>query len=136
MTFIKPYLLRLAHCDATGMVFLPNYFYIFNALVEDWFYEALEVRYDEFLMQRRLALATVKLETVFNVASKMGETVDFWLTVTHLGRTSIRFTMGVDHENQARVRMQRIAVLISQVDQHPVPWPQDLHEKIIEFTRG
>ncbi len=136
MTFIKPYLIRLAHCDATGMVFLPNYFYIFNALVEDWFYEALEVRYDEYLMQRRLALATVKLETVFSAASKMGETVDFWLTVTHLGRTSIRFTMGVDQENTARVRMQRIAVLISQSDRRPVDWPQELREKITEFTRG
>lgn len=136
MTFIKPYLIRLAHCDATGMVFLPNYFYIFNALVEDWFYEALEVRYDEYLMQRRLALSTVKLETVFSAASKMGETVDFWLTVTHLGRTSIRFTMGVDHENNARVRMQRIAVLTSQSDRRPVDWPQELREKITEFTRG
>ena len=37
MTFTKPYLIRLAHCDATGIVFLPNYFYVFNALVEDWF---------------------------------------------------------------------------------------------------
>ncbi len=136
MTFIKPYLIRLAHCDPTGMVFLPNYFYIFNALVEDWFYEALEVRYDEYLMQRHLALATVKLETVFSAPSKMGETVDFWLTVTHLGRTSVRFTMGVDHEGNARVRMQRIAVQTSQADRRPVPWPQELREKINEFMLG
>lgn len=136
MTFIKPYLIRLAHCDATGMVFLPNYFYIFNALVEDWFYEALEVRYDDFLMKRRLSLATVKLETVFSVPSKMGDTVDFWLTVTHLGRTSIRFTLGIDKDGESRMRMQRIAVLISQVNLRPVDWPSEMREKIIEFTRG
>jgi 4-hydroxybenzoyl-CoA thioesterase len=136
MTFIKPYLIRLAHCDATGMVFLPNYYYIFNALVEDWFYEALEIRYDQFLMQHRLSLATVKLETVFSAPSRMGDTVDFWLTVTHLGRTSIRFTMGVDKDGDARVRMQRIAVLVSQTDQRPMVWPNELREKIVEFTRG
>ena len=136
MTFIKPYLIRLAHCDATGMVFLPNYFYIFNALVEDWFYEALEVRYDEFLMQRKVSLATVKLETVFNAPSKMGDTVDFWLTVTHLGRTSIRFTLGIDKDGEPRMRMQRIAVLISQTNYRPMPWPEELREKILEFTRG
>jgi 4-hydroxybenzoyl-CoA thioesterase len=136
MTFIKPYLIRLAHCDATGMVFLPNYFYIFNALVEDWFYEALELRYDEYLMQRKLALATVKLETVFSAVSKMGDTVDFWLTVTHLGRTSIRFTMGVDKDGDARVRLHRVAVLVSQNNHRPVPWPEDVREKIVEFTRG
>jgi len=136
MTFIKPYLIRLAHCDATGMVFLPNYFYIFNALVEDWFYEALEVRYDEYLMLRRLSLTTVKLESVFSAPTKMGETVDFWLTVTHLGRTSLRFSMGIDHEGEARVRMNRIAVLVSQADRRPVSWPSELYEKIVEFTRG
>jgi 4-hydroxybenzoyl-CoA thioesterase len=136
MTFIKPYLIRLAHCDATGMVFLPNYYYIFNALVEDWFYEALEIRYDQFLMQHRLSLATVKLETVFSAPSRMGDTVDFWLTVTHLGRTSIRFTMGVDKDGDARVRMQRIAVLVNQADHRPAVWPNDLREKIVEFTRG
>lgn len=136
MTFIKPYLIRLAHCDATGMVFLPNYFYIFNALVEDWFYEALEVRYDEFLMTRKLSLATVKLETVFSAPTRMGDTVDFWLTVTHLGRTSIRFTMGVDKDGDARVRMHRVAVLVSQTSQRPVDWPAELREKILEFNRG
>lgn len=136
MTFTKPYLIRLAHCDPTGMVFLPNYFYVFNALVEDWFYEGLEVRYDEYLMQRRLALSTVKLETVFSAPTQMGDTVDFWLTVTHLGRSSIRFTMGVDHESDSRVRMHRIAVLTSQADHRPVGWPEELREKITEFMRG
>ena len=71
---------------------------IFNALVEDWFYEAIEVRYDEYVMQRKLSLPTVKLETTFMKPTKMGETVDFWLTVSHLGRSSIRFTMGVDKD--------------------------------------
>ncbi len=136
MTFIKPYLIRLAHCDPTGMVFLPNYFYIFNALVEDWFYEALEVRYDEYLMERKVSLATVKLETVFSQSTRMGETVDFWLTVSHLGRTSIRFTMGVDKGDDVRVRTQRVAVLVNQLSTRPVDWPQELREKITEFMRG
>jgi len=52
MTFIKQYLIRLSHCDPTGTVFYPNFFHIFNALVEDWFYEAIEIRFDEFLMTR------------------------------------------------------------------------------------
>lgn len=70
MTFIKPYIIRLSHCDATGQVFYPNYFHIFNALVEDWFYEGLEIRYDELLMQRGLSLPTVKLESTFLVPDR------------------------------------------------------------------
>jgi 4-hydroxybenzoyl-CoA thioesterase len=136
MTFIKPYIIRLSHCDPTGHVFYPNYFFIFNALVEDWFYEALEVPFHDFLMRRRLALPTVKLETTFIKASRMGETVEFWLTVTHLGRSSIRFTMGVDKEGEHRVRMQRVAVCTSQETGTSADIPPDLRERIINFMRG
>lgn len=136
MTFIKPYIIRLSHCDATGQVFYPNYFHIFNALVEDWFYEGLEIRYDELLMHRGLSLPTVKLESTFLVPTRMGEVVDFWLTVSHLGRSSLRLTMGVSKDNVDRVRLNRVAVCISQRDGKPVPVPLDLREKIQEFMRG
>ena len=136
MTFIKPYLIRLSHCDPTGFVFYPNYFHIFNALVEDWFYEALEIPFDVFLMQRRLSLPTVRLETTFTKPSRMGETVDFWLTVTHVGRTSLRLTMGVDKDNDQRVRMNRIAVFLSQETDRPIDIPEDVREKVLAFMRG
>lgn len=136
MTFTKSYIIRLSHCDPTGIVFYPNFFHIFNALVEDWFYEAIEIRYDEYVMQRKLSLPTVKLETTFIKPTKMGETVDFWLTVSHLGRSSIRFTMGVDKEGDNRVRMNRVAVCVNQQTHKPVEIPNDLREKITEFMRG
>ena len=136
MTFIKQYLIRLSHCDATGQVFYPNYFHIFNALVEDWFYEAIEVPFDKLLMERKLSLPTVRLESTFLKPTRMGETVDFWLTVTHVGRTSLRFSMGVDKDGEHRVRMNRIAVCISQETGRPVELPPDLRAKIAEFIRG
>ena len=136
MTFIKPYMIRLSHCDATGQVFYPNYFHIFNALVEDWFYEGIEVPFDRLLMEQRLSLPTVRLETTFLKPSRMGELVDFWLTVTHVGRTSVRFTMGVDKDGEQRVRMNRVAVCTSQDSGGAVEIPADLREKILEFMRA
>jgi 4-hydroxybenzoyl-CoA thioesterase len=136
MTFIKPYMIRLSHVDATGYVFYPHYFHIFNALVEDWFYEALDLPYHSVLMERGLSLPTVKLETTFNAPTRMGETVDFWLTVTHAGRSSLRFAMGVSKDGDERVRLNRVAVFVSQQSQQAVPIPVDLREKIAEFMRG
>jgi 4-hydroxybenzoyl-CoA thioesterase len=135
MTFIKKYLIRLSHCDATGQVFYPNYFHIFNALVEDWFYEAIEVRFDEFLMLRGLALPTVKLETTFLKPTRMGETVDFWLTLSHIGRSSVRFSMGVEKDGELRVRMNRIAVCVNQETHEATAIPEDVREKMLEFMR-
>jgi 4-hydroxybenzoyl-CoA thioesterase len=136
MTFIKPYIIRLSHCDPTGYVFYPHYFHIFNALVEDWFYEGLEIPFDELLMQRQLALPSVKLETTFLKPTRMGETVDFWLTVSHLGRSSIRFTMGVDKDGESRVRMNRVIVCVDQRTGKAVPVPGDLREKVQAFMLG
>jgi len=136
MTFIKPYIIRLSHCDPTGYVFYPHYFHIFNALVEDWFYEGLEFAFDKLLMERRLAMPSVKLETTFLKPTRMGETVDFWLTVSHLGRSSIRFTMGVDKEGEQRVRMNRVIVCVDQRSGRAVPIPEDLREKIQAFVVG
>jgi 4-hydroxybenzoyl-CoA thioesterase len=136
MTFTKPYLIRLSHCDPTGYVFYPHYFHIFNALVEDWFYEGLEFAFDKLLMERRLAVPSVKLETTFLKPTRMGETVDFWLTVTHVGRSSIRFTMGVDKDGEQRVRMNRVIVCVDQRSGKAVPIPEDMREKIQAFMVG
>lgn len=136
MTFIKPYIIRLSHCDPTGHVFYPNYFFIFNALVEDWFYEGLELPFHSFLMDRGLSLPTVKLETTFVAPTKMGERVDFWLTASHLGHSSMRLTMGVDCAGEQRVRMHRVVVCVSQKTGKPTPIPPDLREKVQEFMRG
>ena len=136
MTFIKNYIIRLSHCDPTGQVFYPNYFIIFNALVEDWFYEGLELPYHELLMERQLSLPTVKLETTFLAPTRAGERVDFCLTVSHMGNSSMKLTMGVDCEGQQRVRMNRVAVCVSQRTGKAVPIPQDLRDKIQEFMLG
>jgi acyl-CoA thioesterase FadM len=66
----------------------------------------------------------------------MGEMVDFWLTVTHVGRTSVRFTMGVDKDGEQRVRMNRVAVCTSQDSGSAVEIPADLREKILDFMRS
>ena len=66
----------------------------------------------------------------------MGETVDFWLTVSHLGRNSVRFTMGVDKDGEQRVRMNRVIVCVDQRSSKAVPVPQDIREKIQAFMVG
>jgi 4-hydroxybenzoyl-CoA thioesterase len=136
MTFTKPYIIRLSHCDPTGFVFYPQYFHIFNALVEDWFYEGLEIPFDKLLMERQLALPSVKLESTFLRPVRMGETVDFWLTVSHLGNSSVRFTMGVDKDGEQRVRMNRVIVCVDQRSGKAVSIPDDIREKIQGFMLG
>ena len=44
-TFHSDMLVRFSHCDPAGIVFYPQYFIMFNGLVEDWFNQGLGVNY-------------------------------------------------------------------------------------------
>ena len=44
-TFYSDMLVRFSHCDPAGIVFYPQYFIMFNGLVEDWFNQGLGLNY-------------------------------------------------------------------------------------------
>jgi 4-hydroxybenzoyl-CoA thioesterase len=84
-------------------------------------------------MAQGLALPTVRMEATFSAPVRMGETLDFWLTVSHLGRSSIRYTMGVDKDGDRRVRVNRVSVCVDQESRRAIPIPEDMREKILAF---
>lgn len=89
MRFHKERLIRFSHCDPAGIVFFPQYFVMFNELVEDWFNEALGISYADLLGPRRVGLPTVALDTEFRVISRQGDKVQLGLTLERIGRRSL-----------------------------------------------
>ena len=57
--FRRERVIRFSDCDPAGIVFYPQYFVMFNGLVEDWFGDALEIGYDGLVLKRRIGLPTV-----------------------------------------------------------------------------
>lgn len=92
--FERPVRIRFAHCDPAGIVFFPQYLTLTNALVEDWFNEALGVNYAAMIGTRRIGLPIVKLECEFVRPSRMGESISMRLSLDAVGRRSIR--LGID----------------------------------------
>lgn len=62
--------IRFHHCDPAGIVFYPEYFVLFNELVEDWFNEGLGVDFSKFHMVERLGFPAVKIECEFLTPSR------------------------------------------------------------------
>ena len=60
MSFAKERQMRFSDCDPAGIVFYPQYFIMFNALVEDWI-DALDIGYRRLIVDRRVGLPTVHL---------------------------------------------------------------------------
>ena len=46
-------LIRFHHCDPAGIVFYPEYFVLFNELIEDWFNEGLGLDFAKFHSDRQ-----------------------------------------------------------------------------------
>src|SRR4030065_467548 len=88
-TFHSDMLVRFSHCDPAGIVFYPQYFIMFNGLVEDWFNQGVGGNYARTITEHRLGFPIVKLECDFIAPSKIGEIITLALKLERLGNSSM-----------------------------------------------
>jgi 4-hydroxybenzoyl-CoA thioesterase len=125
--------IRFSHTDPAGIVYYPNYFDMFNAVVEDWFAGALRVDYTEMIRRDRLGLPTVHAECDFFAPSRMGERLSYTLLVREIGRTSIRLAIHGHVGGRERLRANLVLVVISLESGKAVPIPADLRQRIVAY---
>ena len=130
--FQRERLIRFSDCDPAGIVFYPQYFVMFNALVEDWVEEGLGVGFRKLVIERRIGLPTVRLEADFRSVSRMGDRVVLALEVERLGSRSITLNTRCTAADDGEARMQMRQVLVTtSLDSHKaLEVPADLREAI------
>lgn len=147
--FSRDRLIRFSDCDPAGIVFYPQYFVMFNGLVEDWFNDGLGVPYHDLLMRRRVGLPTVHLQADFKAVSRLGDRVQLQLAVARLGRRSLTLQLrcigaggGVDADTGAgalpaatpagdvRMTVVQVIVTTSLVDHRSLDVPDDVRVAI------
>lgn len=130
--FTRERLIRFSDCDPAGIVFYPQYFVMFNGLVEDWVEEGLGVGFRKLVIDRRIGLPTVRLEADFRAVSQMGDKVLLQLRVERLGSRSISLDSRCTSADGGELRMQMKQVLVTtSLETHQaVEVPADLREAI------
>lgn len=130
--FMRERLIRFSDCDPAGIVFYPQYFVMFNGLVEDWVEEGLGVGFRKLVIDRRIGLPTVRLEADFRSVSKMGDKVQLQLRVERLGSRSISLDSRCTSADGSELRMQMKQVLVTtSLETHQaIEVPADLREAI------
>ena len=124
-------LVRYFHCDPGGIVYFPRFFEMFNAVLEDWFAGALDCPWGTDLMgARKLSIPTLAIRAEFLRASRLGETLDFILWPTHLGRSSIGLALIGSAEGEERLRAIWTICTASREAFRSVPIPDDLRERM------
>ena len=134
-SFVRERLIRFSDCDPAGIVFYPQYFVMFNGLVEDWVEEELGVGYRRLIVERRIGLPTVKLEAEFRAVSRMGDRVSLYLDVARIGGRSLSLDLrcqgaSPDGGEELRMRIRQVLVTTSLETHRSIDVPADLRAAI------
>ena len=124
--------IRFSDCDPAGIVFYPQYFVMFNGLVEDWVDEGLGIGFRRLVIERQTGLPTVRLEADFRAVSKMGDRVELALSVERLGSRSITLNSrctGLE-DGELRMQMRQVLVCTSLQTHQAIEVPADMREAI------
>jgi len=131
--FARDKLIRFHHCDPAGIVFYPQYFVLFNELIEDWFNEGLMINFAEFHETQKLGFPMRRLECDFLAPSKLGDKLTLELEVKNIGNSSVTVAVSGSSGGTERVRATLVVVLASITTHRPVPLPADLRTRLEKF---
>ncbi|OJX51841.1 MAG: hypothetical protein BGO88_03685 [Flavobacterium sp. 38-13] len=134
--FIKEEKIRFQHVDYAGIVFYPRFLEMLNALVEDWFEEALERPFAT--IHETNGIPTVDLKVQFRKAARLGEILKKYLWVKNLGSASM--LCGFRFEDQrgktcleGEVTLVNVAISTNRENIKSEPFTEDMKQKITPF---
>jgi 4-hydroxybenzoyl-CoA thioesterase len=127
--------IRFSHSDPAGIVYYPNYFDMFNGVIEDWF-EDLGVDIPTQITRHRRGFPTVRAECDFFVPSRMGETLTFTLRVAKIGRSSVTLVIHGHAAGTERLRATLVLVVVSQDTGKSIAIPDEMRTAFTGYQRA
>ncbi|MDH4190579.1 MAG: acyl-CoA thioesterase [Betaproteobacteria bacterium] len=128
-------LVRYAHCDPGGIVYFARFFNMFDAVLEDWFAEALGAPWgSDFVGARNLRTPSLFITCEFLRACRLGERLDFDLSLTRLGRSSVDVAIAGSVAGEERMRVAWALCVVSHETWKSVPIPDDLRARMQGFV--
>ena len=134
MTFTRERLIRFSHCDPGGIVYFVHFFDMMNGVVEDWFREAVGLRFDEMHLERRWGFPIVTTGCEFLRPARLADTLALELSIARLGRSSIEFAIRGSVGPEEKFRARHKVALISLDSFKPLPIPDDLRAKMVPYV--
>jgi 4-hydroxybenzoyl-CoA thioesterase len=132
--FERPVRIRFSHCDPAGIVFFPQYLVMTNALVEDWFNEALDIDYAAMISTRRVGLPIVKLDCTFSKPSQMGDTLMLSLALDRIGARSVGIVIDAQSHGETRFLARQVLVTTSLESGVSIEIPDDIRAALTRFN--
>lgn len=127
--------IRFAECDPAGIVFYPQYFIMFNNLMEQWIDTMLPDGFSGLIAKRKVGMPTVRLEADFRAISQMGDDVVLSLGVKKLGSRSLHLQLQcVGKDGVLRMEVQQIVVTTSLITHQAIAVPEFLRDPMQDYV--
>lgn len=122
----SPLAIHFGHCDPAGIVYTPQYFHLFNTVLEGWYGQALGISYYELISTRRTGLGYAHASADFATPARMGEMLEVAVIVEAIGRSSLTLVLHAFKDGIECARGHFVTVVTSLVDHKAMPVPDDL----------
>ncbi len=117
--------LRFGDCDLSGIAYFPAFLNLLVGVVEE-FFESLGAPWPTLFGARRIGTPTVRLEVDFLSPGRHGDRLDFAVTVTAVGRSSLELVTTVASAGRTLWRARQVLVATSLDTHASLAWPDDL----------
>ena len=123
--------IHFSECDPAGIVFYPQYFVLFNDLLEAWIDSLIPGGFAGFVGERRCGLPTVRLEAEFKAISRMGDDVVLTLECSRLGTKSLTLDLAcTGQDGKPRMSVKQTVVTTSLETHAAIPIPNELRSAL------
>lgn len=129
MAFHRQELVRFQHCDPAGIVFYPRLFEMLNATVEDWCAH-LGMPFARMHGHLHHGVPTAEIRVTFHRPSRLGEVLDFALTLERLGRSSAGLRILASCRGEARLTARSTIVWVDLTTGRAEPWPEEMRARM------
>jgi 4-hydroxybenzoyl-CoA thioesterase len=131
--FVVRKVVRFAHCDPAGIIYYPQYFMLAHDCKEDWFRDGLGYPFQQMITADRRGFPIVKLDAEFARASRMGDDLDFEITVRAIGATSLKLDYRCVCGTEERMRIKTVLVMTALDSGAAVAIPDWLRARLAAF---
>ncbi|MDO5528896.1 MAG: thioesterase family protein [Paracoccus sp. (in: a-proteobacteria)] len=118
---------EFGHCDPAGIVFYPRFFEMMNSVVENFCREVLDEPFARMMDEGR-GLPAVRATLDFSAPSRLGDVLEWRLSVEEIGGSSIRFGISVEGRLSGA-----ITVVWLGASKRPVKIPAEIRTKLEQY---
>ena len=134
MTYQRDIRVEFNHCDPAGIMFYPRYFEMTNSVVENFFRDIAKAPFEAMMAQGE-GVPTASIDATFHAPTRLGEILDWRLTVLRLGRSSIALHLEAHAGGTHRITADQTLVFIASSGR-PKAWPDEVRARFIEFMES